>query len=433
MEVQLREVKSMNRITARWMRLAPPMILMLGPMLNEVAGDRFSGAPLARPADSHRVLVLDFRHGGRAGNGENRLLVVGIESGKVLAAAAVGFNPNLALSADRKVIAAAYWSGLPHATLDFYRTSDLKLVERGLLQRDVLMAAFQTGGAFEGMLSPGGREMLLHGGTFPPPPKRPVAGDGEGILSCVSSKPGPDRFFPAYGQRVHIPRTYDIKFLRSAEWPRLQVWDPWLGSILVANVQTAKLVGHVCVSGDADVARLPFEKVLEQDAGWFLRHVARGWMLADGGRYCYFLSPVTAPQVPPERRIWKKVDLAVDPPRVVAQRDLLATEHYVGAVVSNPAQRMLLARFVDDSRPYRVQVLSTSDLQLQRELELPFGRRQLDWDRQPLTMSRDGRWMYALDQETAKLAVLDLHTGHVVKVIEHVGDYPGLVESLPDT
>ncbi len=72
-----------------------------------------------------------------------------------------------------------------------------------------------------------------------------------------------------------------------------------------------------------------------------------------------------------------------------------------------------------------VKVFSTADLTFKRQIELPLT------DCQDLEVSRDGKYLYALDAENAKLAVLETASGRALKVLD-VGKYPLLMMALPE-
>ena len=73
-----------------------------------------------------------------------------------------------------------------------------------------------------------------------------------------------------------------------------------------------------------------------------------------------------------------------------------------------------------------VKVFNTSDLKFQRKVELPLT------DCHGLESSRDGKYLYAMDSEKAKLAIIETASGRTVKVLEFPAKYPLLMFALPE-
>jgi 6-phosphogluconolactonase (cycloisomerase 2 family) len=71
-------------------------------------------------------------------------------------------------------------------------------------------------------------------------------------------------------------------------------------------------------------------------------------------------------------------------------------------------------------------VFRTSDLKLQRQFQL--SQDEID----DLTLSRDGKYLYASDVQAGKLAVVEAASGREVKIItSHLVPYPAVVIPLP--
>src|SRR5439155_4263108 len=90
----------------------------------------------AAGADLHRVLVLDA--GAQRGADNHRLMLLEIESSKVLAEVKLESPTNLAVADDGSTVAAATYVGLAanrELRLNFYRSADLSLVQTGLLPK----------------------------------------------------------------------------------------------------------------------------------------------------------------------------------------------------------------------------------------------------------------------------------------------------------
>jgi hypothetical protein len=54
-------------------------------------------------------------------------------------------------------------------------------------------------------------------------------------------------------------------------------------------------------------------------------------------------------------------------------------------------------------------------------------------DCQRLVASRDGKYLYALNPNEPKLAVIDLASRQEIKVLDHLGKCPWMMVPLPDT
>src|SRR5438067_5194992 len=92
----------------------------------------------ASAADTHRVLVLDA--GVRRGLDNHRLMLLEIESDKVLADVEIGSSTNVAVSDDGTLVAVLTSVGDAEKRrnrLDFYRASDLALLQTGWLPDSV--------------------------------------------------------------------------------------------------------------------------------------------------------------------------------------------------------------------------------------------------------------------------------------------------------
>jgi hypothetical protein len=77
-----------------------------------------------------------------------------------------------------------------------------------------------------------------------------------------------------------------------------------------------------------------------------------------------------------------------------------------------------------------MKVFSTSDLKLQREIELPF---EATTDQVQLKASHDGKYLYVVDPRQARLTVIETATGLEFKAIHaEVGNYLHILIPLPE-
>jgi len=77
-----------------------------------------------------------------------------------------------------------------------------------------------------------------------------------------------------------------------------------------------------------------------------------------------------------------------------------------------------------------MKVFSTSDLKLQREIELPF---EPTSDQVQVKASHDGKYVYVVDPRQPRLTVIEIATGLELKAIQaEVGNYPHILIPLPE-
>ena len=147
-------------------------------------------------ADSHRVLVLDIgrEENKRPGLYHHRLLVLEIESGKVLAQAELGTHTSLALSPRGEVVAtlSEYRVGdVYEDRFKIFRASDVKLLETGLLPASVPRFAYQQCAARDIELSPDGQAIIVQGAE----PGLGVADLATTSLHCVKREVDAQSFY----------------------------------------------------------------------------------------------------------------------------------------------------------------------------------------------------------------------------------------------
>src|SRR5437867_1782775 len=100
--------------------------------------------PATSGAETHQVLVLDL--GREKGSEDPRLVVLEIESSKVLAEVHLGRQTSIAISPAGDRVAALSVLNAGNRTeqrLKIYRTPDLKLVQSGLVSADIPRFVYQ--------------------------------------------------------------------------------------------------------------------------------------------------------------------------------------------------------------------------------------------------------------------------------------------------
>jgi hypothetical protein len=362
--------------------------------------------PLVVAAESHRVLVLDV--GTPRGADNHRLMLLEVESGKVLADVELGLSTNLAVSDDGRTVAALTYVGAGakrEPRLNFYRAADLSPLQTGLLPKAVPPPGRSKLGMGANIyFSPDGKEIVFCG----------LATQGNvdaatTAITRVKRELDADGFYRSV-TAAKIEPCRGVYFVSLAKWPQAIVLNQTFTELLTVDLE----------SGDI-LHRLP---VAEPGPDTYMPMRGRGIAISGGGRHAYFL-----PRKPGQL---KKIDLLSDPPVMIATGgdfNLRWNRH----AVSERAERVFA---VEDRwnptglyEPSRwVKVFSTSDLSFQREIELPLA--DCHW----LAPSRDGKYLYAtgpthgppfadLSIDHARLAVIDAASGREVNVLS-VGRHP---------
>jgi RNA polymerase sigma factor (sigma-70 family) len=380
----------------------------------------------------HRVLVLDIMQ-NQPGT-EHRLLVAEIESGKVLPARFnIGYNNSIALSSKGDVLAVlANYRGRGATQrgnyLEFYRTADMKPLESGQPPASIPRLSYQLGAAPDSQLSPNGQELIVQG---PDPAFRGPSDLATTWLSCVKREVDTGGFFQSCRKIVKVPRCHGVDFLRVADWPQVHVFNGMLSLLEVVDFDSGTIRSRLLLSDDPSVAKVDPTELEKPENNLLFRLRGTGGVVADGGRYAYYV-----PQPPVDRGeqpgFMRKIDLSANPPKVVRQGEERAKDLRPGPAAVSEAGGAL---FIVQAQPplagspqpsRRLRIFSTKDLTLQREVELSLK------DCQGLEVSRDGKYVYVLNPDQAKLAVLDAVTGKEVKVLDQVGKYPYIMIPLPE-
>jgi hypothetical protein len=377
-------------------------------------------------AAGHRLLLLDIGRypNGRPGSDHHRLLLLDTESGQVAATAVLGINTNLALSPQGEIVAAVSWSRGPAADsggtrLTFYRTKDLSLLESGRFPDSVPRRKYQLGAAADCALAPEGQTLLLCGSE----------GTGNidlitAVLNTVDRKRNPRGSFEPGERAVRIPRCRGVDFVSVANWPRVHVLNQTVTLLEVVDFRTGDILSRLPLGDDPALNGLDPASLERADFKMILRLRHNGAVLPGGGRYAYY--------IPRGSGFLKKIDLLANPPQVVRKSEKReAGLNFVIAAASEAAGRLFVLEYKSNDRlthePSRtVKVFRTTDFTLQRPIELPVT------DCQNLQVSREGKYLYALDAEAAKLAVVDAASGREVKVWKTSCTYPLLMIALPD-
>jgi hypothetical protein len=374
---------------------------------------------------SHRLLVLDNGR-KRFPAAQHQLLIVDVESGKVVAKQEIGSNTSLAVSPKGNLVAAIYnrWDDrvLPPTHLEFYRGSDLKRLESGLLPAIPRMN-YQLGAAADSWISPDGQALVVQGPEY----QGENAHMATTVLNCVKRELDKVGFLKLSEKRVRIPRAHGVDIVSVADWPRVHVWNRNLNVLYVVDFKTGEILSKLLISDDPALEKTDPAGLEKIEANRLLRLKHHGWMLATGGQFAYYVPMSWAP--PGQVR---KIDLSADPPKVVRTWKERQPDLGAGFVaVSEKAGRI----FVVEQEPPRagrpmpsnhVTVLSTDDLTLKQQVKLSLE------DCDGLVTSRDGKFLYAWHTEGAKVAVIDSATGREIKVLGDLCKAPYLVIPLAE-
>ena len=203
-----------------------------------------------------------------------------------------------------------------------------------------------------------------------------------------------------------------------------------LGLLEVADQKSGRVRSKLYLGDDPEAQPLSPAGLEKSDDGLALRLRFRG-LLVSQSRYGYYIP--RQPWNKNEPGFLKKVDLGVDPPKVIVTSEKVEKDLHAGpSVVSEAAGALFVLQeeFPQGGRrqPARqLKVYGTTDLKLQREITLPL------FDCEALEVSSDGGYVYALSSNEAKVAVLDAMTAKMVKVLENVGAYPHITLAVPET
>jgi DNA-binding beta-propeller fold protein YncE len=237
-------------------------------------------------------------------------------------------------------------------------------------------------------------------------------------------------FFATCRKTVKVPRAYGVSLVRVADWPRVHLFNGMLGLLEVADFDSGRILSRLPLGDDPVLEKTDPADLDKAESRLIFRLRGRGEVVAAGGRFAYYVP--REPWDQQEPGFLKKIDLAADPPKVVRKGAEPEKDLRPGATAVAEAAGTLFV--VQEKFPRgntyqpsrRVKVFSAAELKLQREIEV-----SLD-DCQRLEVSRDGKYVYALNPDQAKVAVLDATTGREVKVLDQVGKYPYILMALPE-
>jgi hypothetical protein len=384
-------------------------------------------------ADPHRVLIVDanLRANGAPDAGPHRLLVVEIGAGKVVARADAGPVTNLAVSPDGDFIATLGKDpAVSGERLRFYQTRDLKLLDDGPLPPGFTHFSFlEPCAAPDNRLSPGGRQIVIQG---PDLGFRSTADMADTILKCLSRRPDGAGAFKPWGKVTRVPRSYGVEFVRVADWPRVHIWNSNIGLLDVVDLRRGEMLSRLYLGDDPIQAKTSPADLERAPQAQALRWRGMGTVVPGPGRFAYYVPQQPAlPRDPPGTL--KTIDLGSDPPKVVRRGE--QRQPGLRAIGAASAQALFVVKDErgvpgpDGAPPEAsrvIKVFGTSDLKPQGEIESSLR------DIRELAVSRDGKYLYALNPGEAKLVVIDAGSRQEVRTLTDLGKYPYLMVVLPE-
>jgi hypothetical protein len=378
-------------------------------------------------AKNHRVLILDS--GGDRGGPHQRIILLEIESGKVLAEAATGSHTDIGLAPRGDVVSAVFNAEDRSDRLAFYRTSDLKQLSACRMPA-LNRVVYHNGVSNDTRFAPDGSELIVK--TWDP--QAGASADQLALwLRSLKKETDPGGICAFSRPALKVRRSWGLRILRVADWPRVHAWNPNLGLLEVLDFDKGEVVGRVELVDPALVGDQPAK--LEEPANQLDRVLRlQGFVVSSGGRYAYYLPTKVAANGP--GKFLKKIELTADSPRVVFKSTEPAAGFRENIAAISEAAGLIFA--LDDERQginhitvpsHRVRVLNTKDLKTARTFELPLT------DCRGLEISVDGKLLYALGTDhkgALTRLVVDAVTGKTIQVLKNVGTYPYVLVPLPE-
>ena len=383
---------------------------------------------------SHRVLILDGISSGPA-NHQSRILVFDTDTGKKLAQAETGYHPDVAVSTKGDLVGVLTNETQGQEIRDqscliLFSSRDLTRLRSGahLSPRNVRQTSWSPFPRMQ--FSPDNTEIVvqyMESALMDEKPK-PRTFDRV-LLNCVDLSSGRDGKMAFSRRTVAIPRCRYVVFLRVEDWPRVIVWNSNLGAVEVIDFDRGEVLSRTSMDDDPFfklASILAFEKPNLGKATTRLSS-PRGATIPADGRFAYYI-----PKRPSHGELCflKRIELGNEFPTTVLQsgglqadlRPIVAAATEAGHalfVVKNEIQGAAQVK------SHLVKRFRTDNLAAQDDFDLPL--ESCDY----LEVSRDGKQLYAIDRKNARLAVIDVLSGSIIKVHEKVADHPLALFALP--
>jgi DNA-binding beta-propeller fold protein YncE len=221
-----------------------------------------------------------------------------------------------------------------------------------------------------------------------------------------------------------------VDFLRVADWPRVHVWNGVF--LYVVDLSSSQILSRLLLDDDPSLRVIDPKKLempTSSQAESLLSHA--GLVFTDGGKYAYYVSHHFADKDQPGSL--RKIDLSVQPPKVISEKKVSPQQGF-GMIGVSEAAGIFYGIEYKPPTPQgrhvptrRVEIYDKENAKLLQEIDLSLT------DCQRLVASRDGKYLYALNPNEPKLAVIDLASRQEIKVLDHLGKCPWMMVPLPDT
>jgi hypothetical protein len=373
-----------------------------------------------------------------------------VASGKISAQTDLGSGPELGLSPKGDIVAVLTYNRVggafeAHNRLQTFRTSDLKRLENGLLPFPgrIGFQDYPRGPTIG--FSPDGKEIIVQRMesflTHEKPLRWPVENNIWGFAKLQLSQ---DRTFVRARADVRIPRCRYATFLRTLDWPIIQIWNPLLGVVEVVDVGNGKILSRLPLDySDDRVLNVIDPQVLEKPeiGELYTRLGSNGNVIYGGHQHAYYVPhPSRNPKAEPG--FLMKIDVVSSPPKTIGKGEkrqaglwpaIAAASDSAGAIFvaafnekfkfDGPASQVTTG--VTPEASNRVRIYSTRDLRFLNEIELSMAACD------SVAVSDDGKYLYALNRLQARVVVVDVASGSQVKIVDGVGGFPAMMLPLP--
>ncbi len=258
-------------------------------------------------AQNHRVLIVDVLT--EQGGTTSRLVVLEVESGKIIAEAETGEGPDIGISAQNDLVAVATFNRvggryLANDRMDIFASSDLRHLQKGVLPFGARIG-FQRYAPLPTLaFSPDGKEIIVQRMESFLSDEKPFRWQvNNGLWGFVKRELDQEGTFKQSRPDVKVPRCRHADFLKVSDWPRVYIWNPNLAVVEGVDVNTGKILNRLPLDYDDDNAlRVIAPEFLEKPAiGELYMHLgANGLVIPGGATYAYYIPrPTRNPEIQP--------------------------------------------------------------------------------------------------------------------------------------
>ncbi|MBI3468107.1 MAG: hypothetical protein HY000_34305 [Planctomycetes bacterium] len=209
----------------------------------------------------------------------------------------------------------------------------------------------------------------------------------------------------------------------------MHIWNGLLGVVEVVDFDTGKILSRLAVGDDPVLALFDPAQLERPNVGrdlYMRLGRPRGGVVPGSDRWAYYVPTV-------QSGFLKRIDLSGQSPQIVRKGEEAYEDLDVRAAAASDRAGALCVKVKGkpDGATFEksavIRIFDTFNVKPQGEVSLSIG----NCDR--LETSRDGKYLYALDREQARIGVVEIATGREVKVLDNVGPVPVAVLALPET